>query len=211
MSFLIFNCFDGSSETTPFSIRKYTVIVFSSGFLYWYFSLNILRECHFFRVHFFSNSLFFNAFRQSLVASSSFLTSTSLFHKKDLCFAAKGYPSSQVSAAQQSPQRLSYISTTYWNGQDIIWPIWLWLPRYGGSQHLWKGLLSWCCQLQKQMEAVNSSPVGETMGKVRGGQALVYNRKCKWKHSVTVVCSGGPNWGQTTGKFFARYEDKRAA
>lgn len=35
MSFLIFNCFDGSSETTPFPL--------SLLFSYWYFSPNILR------------------------------------------------------------------------------------------------------------------------------------------------------------------------
>lgn len=40
VSFLIFNCFDGSSETTPFPIRKYRPLL---PFLYWYFSLNILR------------------------------------------------------------------------------------------------------------------------------------------------------------------------
>lgn len=139
------------------------------------------------------NSLFFNAFRQSLGASRSFLTSTFLFQKKDLCFAAKGYPSPQVSAAQQSPQRLSYISTTYWNGQGVIRPIRLCgCPDTEAAASL-KRLLLWRRKLQTQTEAVSGSAVGETTGKVRGGQALVCNRKCKWKPSVTVVCRGGPN------------------
>lgn len=64
--------------------------------------------------------------------------------------------------------------------------------KYGGCS-ISERLLSWCFKLLKQMEAGSSSPVGETMGKVRGSQAMVYNRKCKQKHSVTVVCRGGHN------------------
>lgn len=54
VSFLIFNCFDGSSKTTPFSIRKYSLIMLCSCrvSLLVFFNKYPWRvlQCHFFKV-----------------------------------------------------------------------------------------------------------------------------------------------------------------
>lgn len=73
MSFLLFNCFDGSSETTSFPIRKYRPLCLF--FLYWYFPPNILRDikdCFLFLFFLFPRSIFFSAFWDTLQKSSSF-------------------------------------------------------------------------------------------------------------------------------------------
>lgn len=84
MSLLIFNCFDGSSKTTHFSIRKYTLIVFCSGFLYWYFSTSIHRvlHCHFFRVLFFFQSYIFSALSKITISALGVSQSIELIFNK---------------------------------------------------------------------------------------------------------------------------------
>lgn len=106
---LIFNCFDGSSKTTPFSIRKYTLIIFCSCrvVILVFFNKYPWRvwQCHFFRALFFSPlspMVYFisHCFQRSPFqlgdsprASSLFLTSSIFFQIGDLSSAPQKYPS----------------------------------------------------------------------------------------------------------------------
>lgn len=73
MSFLIFNCFDGSSKTTPFSIRKYTLIMPCSCRVSILVFFNKypwrLLQCHFFRVHIFFPIVYFSVLSKITISA----------------------------------------------------------------------------------------------------------------------------------------------